>query len=45
MAAAILCREMHWTWDEYLDQPMPFLWALTELLKAEGREAERKNRG
>jgi hypothetical protein len=42
MTAAALCREMHWTWDEYLDQPMPFLWALTALLKAEAKEAERR---
>jgi len=35
MIAAALCREMGWTYDEYLSQPLPFLWALTGMLKAE----------
>ena len=37
MTAAVICREMHWTWDEYLDQPLPFLRALTTMLKVESQ--------
>jgi len=37
MIAAAICREMHWTWDEYLDQPLSFLQALTTMLKAESQ--------
>ena len=44
MVAAQICREMKWTWDEYLDQPMPFLWALTALMKAETKEMEPEKR-
>jgi hypothetical protein len=43
MIAAALCREMKWTWQEYLDQPLPFLWAITAMLKAESDAAKRKN--
>jgi hypothetical protein len=37
MIAAAICREMGWTWQEYLEQPLPFLWALTSMLKAKAK--------
>lgn len=38
---AILCREMHWTYKEYLDQPVNFITILLTMLQAESKA--RKN--
>jgi hypothetical protein len=43
MTAAAMCREMGWTYNEYLEQPMPFLWALGSMLKAEAEDRKRRN--
>ena len=37
---AVLCREMSWTYEEYLDQPQEFILMLFELLRAESRLAK-----
>jgi len=38
---AILCREMGWTYEQYLDQPQEFILMLLELLKAEGEQRKK----
>jgi len=42
MAAAILCREIGWTWQEYENQPSWFIDMLMAMLKAEGKEMQRR---
>jgi hypothetical protein len=39
---AVLCREMHWTFEEYLSQPTWFIFMLMELLRAEAQHAQSK---
>lgn len=43
MIRALLCREMHWTWQEYDDQPVHFIQVLLAMLHAES-ESYRKKR-
>lgn len=43
MVAAILCREMHWTWDDYMSQPVWFVTILLTMLQAESQEHERRS--
>jgi hypothetical protein len=40
MNAALVCARMHWTWDEYLDAPLPFLNALITLFNAEAKASK-----
>lgn len=42
MVRALLCREMHWTWQEYDEQPTFFITTLLALMKAEGEAIKRK---
>ncbi|MBI4119239.1 MAG: hypothetical protein HY456_00140 [Parcubacteria group bacterium] len=42
MLAAILCREMGWTWEEYENQPSWFIDTIATMLKAEGEEIKRR---
>jgi hypothetical protein len=44
MIAAIVCREMGWTWQEYQEQPVPFIATITAMLNAEAKEVERRNK-
>lgn len=44
MLAALICREFKWTWQEYMDQPQPFLDTIMEMLNAEGMEGERRQK-
>jgi hypothetical protein len=41
MQAAAICERMGWTYDEYLDQPIPFLNALITFFKAENEAMKR----
>jgi hypothetical protein len=41
MTVALICQRMHWTWDEYLDAPLPFIAALVTLFKAESEAAKK----
>lgn len=36
MVAALVCREMKWTWQEFENQPAWFVDVILEMLKAEG---------
>jgi hypothetical protein len=42
MKAAILCREMKWTWEEYRAQPQWFIVMLLSMLQNEAEEMNRK---
>jgi hypothetical protein len=44
MAATIICKEMGWTWQEYEAQPITFIDTIVEMLKAETREVEKRNK-
>lgn len=44
MLAAIICERYGWTWDEYQDQPMPFLATIYEKIRAEGDVSAHKAR-
>jgi hypothetical protein len=39
---AVLCREMAWTYEEFLAQPQWFVLMLLELLRAEAKHANSK---
>ena len=39
---AILCREMRWDFEQYLSQPLWFIFMLLELLRAETLHAKSK---
>jgi hypothetical protein len=39
---AVLCKEMHWTYTDYMDQPTWFILMLTELFRAEAQHANSK---
>ncbi len=42
MIAALICREMGWTWQEYQNQPAWFVDIIVEMLKAEGEEVGKR---
>lgn len=42
MQAAIICREFGWRYEDYLEQPEPFLNIILDMLAAEAHEAGRK---
>lgn len=42
MLAALVCREMGWTLEEYEEQPAPFIDTVIEMLKAEAAEFQRR---
>lgn len=44
MVKAILCREMHWTYQEYMEQPAQFITILLTMLQAEAAERDRRNK-
>jgi len=39
-----ICREMHWTYQEFLEQPAWFIDLLIEILDIETREMKRKEK-
>lgn len=41
MIAALICREMHWTWYEYQDAPAHFIEIIIEMLKAEASQTKK----
>jgi hypothetical protein len=40
---AIICREMKWTYEEFLAQPVGFVQLIIGLIFAENRAANRRN--
>jgi len=42
MIAALICREMKWTYQEYQNQPSWFIDIIRALLKAESEEIKRR---
>ena len=42
ITVAIICREMKWTYDEYLDTPTEFIDTLIEMLRAEAKASKKK---
>jgi len=44
MVAAILCREMHWTYQEYSEQPTFFIAILLTMMQSESEERERRSK-
>ena len=40
--AALICREMKWTWEEYQSQPSWFVDNIFEMLKAEASATARE---
>ena len=48
MLAALICREMGWTWQEYQEQPGHFVDIVLAMLQAESeeiRKATKANHG
>jgi len=46
MQTAILCREMGWTWEEYMDQPQMFIEIMWDMLQEESKaEIKRQKKG
>ncbi len=41
MIAALICREMSWTWDEYQQQPSWFVKIISEMIRAESEHTEK----
>jgi len=41
MIAALVCREMHWTWKEYQDTPAHFIEIVKEMLSAEAEQTKK----
>jgi len=44
MKAAIICRELGWTWQEYCEQPHWFITMLLSMLQNEAEETKRKSK-
>lgn len=42
MVKAILCREMHWTYQDFMEQPEHFITILLTMLQAESAEHTRR---
>ena len=40
---AVLCREMGWGYEEYLDQPVEFIHMLLGLMSEEAKDAKRRS--
>ena len=41
MIAALICREMGWTWEEYERQPSWFVKIISEMIRAESEQTEK----
>jgi hypothetical protein len=41
MVAALVCREMGWTWQEYQSQPSWFAKIVSEMIRAESEQLEK----
>lgn len=44
MLAAVICREFGWTWEEFWDQPQPFIETIVDMMEAEAKEAKRASK-
>jgi len=44
MVAALVCREMKWTWEQYRTQPVWFISTILAMLRQEAEELERKSK-
>jgi hypothetical protein len=44
MKAAVLCREMKWTWQEYREQPQWFVTMILSMLQNEAEEIKSKQK-
>ena len=44
MTAAILCREMHWTWHELQEQPLWFVKQLVAYVNAEANHRQNQEK-
>jgi hypothetical protein len=44
MKAALLAREMGWTWQEYRAQPQWFVISLLTMMQNEAEEAKRRSK-
>jgi hypothetical protein len=42
MKAAVLCREMKWSWGQYCEQPQWFVMMLHSMLQEEAAETKRR---
>lgn len=42
--AAVICREFGWTYDEYLDQPITFIFTVMEMLNAEAEASQNRKK-
>lgn len=40
---AVICREMKWTWQEFMNQPQSFIDTVVDMLTAEAKENKRQN--
>ncbi|MCE9585716.1 hypothetical protein K8R04_00120 [Candidatus Uhrbacteria bacterium] len=40
--AALVCREMGWTWEQFQEQPSWFIDVLTEMFQAEGEHSKKE---
>jgi hypothetical protein len=43
MVAALVCREMKWTWEEYQNEPSWFIEIILTMLQQEGEANNRRN--
>jgi hypothetical protein len=44
MLAAVVCREMKWTWEEYQQSPQRFIDIIVKMLTAEALSAKKRNK-
>jgi hypothetical protein len=43
MVAALVCREMKWTWAEYQNEPVWFIAIILDMLRQEAEAVNRRN--
>lgn len=44
MQAVVICETFGWTYDQYLDQPLPFLELIKEKMKIDAQRIENANK-
>lgn len=42
MQVVMICKDFGWTYDEYLDQPLPFIQRIKEMMSIDAQKAEQE---
>jgi hypothetical protein len=45
MQTVAICKEFGWTYEEYMNQPLPFIQRIKEMMSIDSQNAAKANKG